>query len=341
MLGTDIAIDLGTSTVKIYLDGKGIILNEPSVAAVNLETGEVVATGQEAYKMVGRTSDRIDVRFPLGGGVISDFDLARYLISSYLKKINAGRVIMPRVVVSVPCKITEVEKRAVVDAISSAGVRKICLIEEPVAAALGAGVDISAPHGTLVVDVGGGTTDMAVLSLSGIAISRSLKVAGNAFDEAIIKYIRRKYNLIIGKRMAEEAKIAVGCVYPRKEVSTFRVKGRNAMTGLPQYADITSDEVLEALIESVMQIIRVIQEMLEKTPPELIGDVYTDGMILTGGSAYLYGFDSLISKKAKLPVLVAQEPQDCVAAGAGKAIRFIDDMESKTYGILNPLSAAY
>lgn len=341
MPGTDIAIDLGTSTVKIYLDGKGIILNEPSVVAVNVETDEVVATGKAAYTMVGRTSNKIQVCLPLEGGVISNFDLAQYLIGTYLKKINASRVIMPRVVVSVPCKITEVEKRAVVDAISSTGVRRICLIEEPVAAALGAGVDISMPHGTLVVDIGGGTTDMAVLSLSGIAISRSLKVAGNAFDEAIIKYIRRKYNLIIGRRMAEEAKLSIGCVYPRKEPATFRVKGRNAMTGLPQWADISSDEILEALIDSVIQIIRVIQEMLEKTPPELIGDVYSDGMILTGGSAQLFGFDSLISKKAKMPVHIAQEPQNCVAIGAGKAIRFIDDMENKAYGVLNPLSAAY
>lgn len=341
MLGTDIAIDLGTSTVKIYLDGKGIILNEPSVIAVNAETDEVVATGEEAYAMVGRTSDKIKVCHPLTGGVISDFDLARYLIGTYLKKINASRVVMPRVVVSVPCKITEVEKRAVVDAISSAGVRKICLIEEPVAAALGAGVDISAPHGTLVVDVGGGTTDMAVLSLSGIAISRSLKIAGNTFDEAIVKYLRKKYNLLIGQRMAEKAKLAIGCVYPMKSVETFRVKGRNAMTGLPQWADFSSDEMLEALIDNAMQIIRVLQEMLEITPPELIGDVYSDGMILTGGSAQLFGFDSLISKRVKMPVHLAQEPQNCVALGAGKAIRFIDDMENKSYGVLNPLSAAY
>ncbi|HEX3016368.1 MAG TPA: rod shape-determining protein [Caproicibacter sp.] len=341
MLGTDIAIDLGTSSVKIYLDGKGIILNEPAIVSVNLETDEVVATGKEAYAMVGRTSNKIQVCHPLSGGVISDFDLAKYLIETYLKKINASRVIMPRVIVSVPCKITEVEKRAVVDSISSAGVRKICLIEEPVAAALGANVDISVPHGTLVVDIGGGTTDMAVLSLSGIAISRSIKVAGDTFDEAIIKYIRRKYNLIIGQRMAEECKIAIGCVFPRKEILTFRVKGRNAMTGLPQWADISSDEALEALIDSAMQLIRVIQEMLEKTPPELMGDIYSDGMILTGGSAQLYGFDQLLSKKTKMPVHVAEDPQNCVALGAGKAIKFIDDMENKTYGVLNPLSAAY
>ena len=341
MLGTDIAMDLGTSTVKIYLDGKGIILKEPAVVAYNVETDEVVAIGSEAYAMVGRTSDRIDVVQPLCNGVISNFDLAQYLISHYMKKISGSKVFMPRVVVSVPCLITEVEKRAVVDAISSAGVRKICLIEEPVAAAMGAGVKIDEPHGTLIVDIGGGTTDMGVLSLSGIAISRSIKTAGNAFDEAIIKYIRRKYNLIIGKRMAEEAKIAIGCVYPRKEMVKHRVKGRNAMTGLPQWADISCDEMLEALIEPAMQIIRTVQEMLERTPPELMGDVYSDGIILTGGSAQLFGFDKLISKKAKMAVHIAEEPDMCVARGAGLAIKYIDDIENKAYGVLNPLSAAY
>ena len=341
MLGTDIAIDLGTSTVKIYLDGKGIILKEPAVVAYNVETEEVVAIGSEAYAMVGRTSDRIDVVQPLCNGVISNFDLAQYLISHYMKKISGSKVFMPRVVVSVPCLITEVEKRAVVDAISSAGVRKICLIEEPVATAMGAGVKIDEPHGTLIVDIGGGTTDMGVLSLSGIAISRSIKTAGNAFDEAIIKYIRRKYNLIIGKRMAEEAKIAIGCVYPRKEMVKHRVKGRNAMTGLPQWADISCDEMLEALIEPAMQIIRTVQEMLERTPPELMGDVYSDGIILTGGSAQLFGFDKLISKKAKMAVHIAEEPDMCVARGAGLAIKYIDDIENKAYGVLNPLSAAY
>lgn len=341
MLGTDIAIDLGTSTVKIYLDGKGVILKEPAVVAYNVETEEVVAIGSEAYAMVGRTSDRIDVVQPLCNGVISDFDLAQYLISHYMKQISGSKVFMPRVVVSVPCLITEVEKRAVVNAISSAGVRKICLIEEPVAAAMGAGVKIDEPHGTLIVDIGSGTTDMGVLSLSGIAISRSIKTAGNAFDEAIIKYVRRKYNLIIGKRMAEEAKIAIGCVYPRKEMVKHRVKGRNAMTGLPQWADISCDEMLEALIEPAMQIIYTVQEMLEKTPPELMGDVYSDGIILTGGSSQLFGFDKLISKKTKMPVRIAEEPDMCVARGAGLAIKYIEDIESKAYGVLNPLSAAY
>ena len=341
MLGTDIAIDLGTSAVKIYLDGKGIVLKEPAVVAVDTETDEVVATGEKAYNMIGRTSDKIQVSHPLSGGVISNFDLAKYLIETYLRQISASRVIMPRVVISIPCDITEVEKRAVVDAASSAGVRKICLIEEPVAAALGAGLDISLPHGSLVVDIGGGTTDMAIISLRGIAISRSVRIAGDTFDEAIIKYIRRKYNLIIGRRMAEDCKKTVGCVFPRKQIETFRVKGRNAMTGLPQWADITSDDALEALIDSAMQIIRMLQEMLEKTPPELMGDIYSDGLVLTGGSAQLYGLDQLLSKKTRMPVRVADNPQDCVALGAGKAIRFIDDVDSNSYGVLNPLSDAY
>ena len=341
MLGTDIAIDLGTSTVKIYLDGKGIVLNEPSVIAYEEETDRVVAIGKEAYAMVGRTSSKISVVHPLYNGVISNFELAQYVIHHYLKKISGSKVFMPRVVVSVPCGITEVEKRAVVDAISAAGVRKICLIEEPVAAAMGAGVDISVPHGCFVIDIGGGTTDMAVISLSGVAISRSIKIAGDAFDEAIIKLVRRKYNLIIGQRMAEEAKLAIGCVYPNKKETTYRVKGRNVMTGLPQGTDLTPEEVLEALIEPAMQIIHTAQEVLENTPPELMGDIYTDGIILTGGSAQLSGFDTLISKKTKMPVFVPEEPQNCVAIGAGKAIQFIDDMENRNYGILNPLSAVY
>ena len=341
MLGTDIAIDLGTSSIKIYLDGKGIVLREPSVVAVEQDTENVVAVGREAYAMIGRTSERISVVTPLSNGVISDFDLARHMITHYLKTISGSKVFMPRVVVSVPCEITEVEKRAVVDSISSSSVRKICLIEEPVAAALGAGIDISAPHGSLVIDIGGGTTDMAVLSLSGISIATSIKTAGDVFDDCIVKYVRRKYNLIIGKRMAEEAKLAIGCVYPRHELLTYRVKGRNAMTGLPQWADVTSDEMLEAMIDPAMQIVRALQDLLERTPPELVGDVYEDGGVLTGGSAAIFGFPQLLSRKAKMPIRLAEAPSDCVALGAGKAIRYIDDADKKEYGVLNPLSAAY
>ena len=248
---------------------------------------------------------------------------------------------MPRVVVSVPCEMTEVQRRAVVDSISATGVRKICLIAEPIAAALGAGVDIAQPHGCLVVDIGGGTTDMAVISLSGIAISKTIGIAGDAFDEAIIKYIRFKYHLLIGKRTAEDAKIAIGCVYPRAELRRHRVKGRNLITGLPQYADVSSDEMLECLLEPAMKITQEIQRLLQSTPPELMGDILSDGMILTGASAQIYGFDKLISRKTNIPVRVAEDPASCVVEGAGKAIAFIDDMEKKEYGVMNPLSDAY
>lgn len=341
LLGTDIAIDLGTSSVKIYLDGKGIVLNEPSVIAYDDQSDNVLAIGKEAYAMLGKTSKRIQVIHPLCNGVISNFDMAQYIIGSYLKKISGSKVFMPRVVVSVPCSITEVEKRAVVDTISSSGVRKICLIEEPIAAAMGAGIDISTPHGSLVIDVGGGTTDMAVISLSGISISRSIKTAGNAMDDAIIKYVRRKYNLVIGTKMAEETKIAIGCVYPRKEIITHRIKGRNALTGLPQAVEVSCDEILEALIEPAMEIVHVVQEMLEKTSPELVSDIFTDGIVMTGGTSSLYGLGALIAKKTKMKVTIPENPENCVVLGAGKAIRFIDDMENKNYGVLNPLSAAY
>jgi rod shape-determining protein MreB len=341
MAGSDIAIDLGTSSVKIYLSGKGIILNEPAVVAVDTNTDEIVAMGEEAYAMVGRTSERIAVVHPLCNGVISEYDLAEYIIGHYMKKISGSKVFMPRVVVSVPCSITEVEKRAVVDAISASGVRKICLIEEPVAAAMGAGMDIAAPHGSLVVDIGGGTTDMAVLSLSGIAVSSSIKVAGDAFDETIVKYLRRKHNLIIGLRMAEEAKKQAGCVLPREEKVVFRVKGRNAATGLPAFVDVTSDELLEAMEEPAELIVRSLQELLEQTPPELMGDVYSDGGMLTGGSAQIYGMNDLLSQRAKLPVWVAEDPQFCVAKGAGLATKYIGAMEDTNYGGLNPLSSAY
>lgn len=341
MLGSDAAINLGTSKIQIYVHGQGVVVDEPSVIAINSETEELVAVGEEAYRMVGRTSERTSVIYPLTGGVISNFILVEQMVGYFLKKISSSMVFMPRVVACIPGEVTEVEKRAVVDAISTAGVRKICLIEEPVAAALGAGIDIFSPHGNLVVDIGGGTTDMAVISLCGVAAMRSLKVAGNSFDDAIIKYVRKKYNLLIGKRMAEEAKIAIGCVYPREESLTYRIKGRNGLTGLPQAVDFTSEEMLEAVVGLGMQITRELQNMLEETPPELVADIYTEGITLTGGSAQLYGFDQLLAKKTRLPVRMAEEPANCVVLGAGAALKYIDELENKTYGVLNPLSAIY
>ncbi len=337
-MGTDIAIDLGTSKFKVYLDGKGIVLSEPSIIAVDNYTDEVIAIGSEAYDMLGRTSDRITVAKPLANGVISDLSLAEHLISHYLRQVGSSRLFMPRVVVSVPCGLTEVEKRAVVDAISSAGVRKVCLIEEPVAAAIGAGVDIAVPHGTMIVDIGQGTTDMAVISLNGIATANSIHTAGDDFNDAIIKYVRRKFNLVIGDRMAEEAKIAIGCAYPRKKRTTFMLKGRNAMNGLPETTIMNSDEMIEALIEPAISIIKTVQATLEETPPELLADIFTDGIYLTGGSANLYGFSTLLSKKTKIPVVTFENPQDCVVLGAGKAIKYIDKIDSRSHKT-NPLTA--
>lgn len=337
-MGTDIAIDLGTSTFKVYLDGKGIVLNEPSIIAVDNYTDEVIAIGTEAYDMLGRTSDRITVARPLSNGVISDLSMAEHLISHYLRQVGSSRLFMPRVVVSVPCGLTEVEKRAVVDAIGSAGVRKVCLIEEPVAAAIGAGVDIAVPHGTMIVDIGQGTTDMAVISLNGIAIAKSIHIAGADFNDAIIKYVRRKFNLVIGDRMAEEAKIAIGCAYPRKKRTTYLLKGRNALSGLPEATAMNSDEMIEALIEPSIAIIKTVQATLEETPPELLADIFTDGIYLTGGSANLYGFSTLLSKKTKIPVVTFENPQDCVVLGAGKAIKYIDKIDNRSHKT-NPLVA--
>ena len=338
----DMAVDLGTSDFKVYVEGKGIQMKGPSVIAIDNYSGEVVAIGNEAYAMLGKTSARVTVTHPLSNGVISDFSLAEQLISYYLKKVSSAKLFMPRVVVSVPCGITEVEKRAVVDAITAAGVRKVCLIEEPVAAAIGAGVDIAAPHGAMIIDIGGGTTDIAIISLNGIAVANSTHIAGMEFNEAIVKYARRKYNLIIGERMAERAKIAIGCAYPRKKLETFNLKGRNTQSGLPETTVMNSDEMIEALIEPSIGIVRTVQEALEATPPELLADIFVDGIHLTGGSANLYGLATLISKKTKVPVIVAEEPQNCVAIGAGQAIKFIDSINvGGSHGKMNPLVAYY
>ena len=332
MIGTDIAIDLGTSRFKVYLDGKGIVVSEPSIIAVDNLTDEVIAIGSDAYDMLGRTSERITVSRPLSNGVISNFSMA-------VKQISSSRVFMPRVVVSVPCNVTEVEKRAVVEAITAAGVRKVCLIEEPVAAAIGAGVDIAVPHGTMIVDIGEGATDMAVISLNGIAVANSCNIAGASFNDAIVKYVRKKFNLIIGDRTAEEAKIAIGCAYPRKTLLKYTLKGRNAMNGLPETTEMNSDEMIEALIEPAISIVRTVQETLEATPPELLADIFTDGIYLTGGSANLYGFSTLLSKKTKIPVVTFENPENCVVLGAGKAIKYLDKMDTRGHGKLNPLVA--
>lgn len=338
MPGADMGIDLGTSNTLIYLSGKGLVLDEPSVIAVDRDTDQVIAMGKEAQRMIGRTSDRVEVICPLSGGVVSDYDFTEQMMISYIKQVSNNAVFNPRIVMCAPGEITEIERRALLDAAHAAGARKICLLEEPVAAAIGAGLDITSPHGCAVVDIGGGTTDMAVLSLGGIAVSRSIKIAGKMFDEDIIRFVRRKYNIIIGSRMAEQAKLAIGCVLLPEEEKTFRVKGRDALIGLPRAAEITSADMAEALLPSAMDIIKNIQGLLEDTPPELIGDLYEEGIAVTGGGALTYGLAQLISEQTHLKAWVPEDPLTCVARGAGKALYYLDHLRDPLSRSLNPLT---
>ncbi len=336
-MGMDIAIDLGTSRTRIFLQNKGKLVDEPSVITVNLEDDSIMAIGEEAYQMLGRTSDRFNALYPINGGVISDLGLVEIMISTFLKRVVSSRIGMPRAVACVPGEITDVEKRAVVNAISCSGIRRVCLIEEPVAAAIGAGLDITGPHGNMVVDIGAGTTDMAVISLSGIAVSRSIKQAGNVMDDEIIKYVKRKYNMLIGKRTAEEAKMNIGCVLPGMATGTYRIKGRNMITGMPMWVDLRSEEMVEPLKDVAIAIVKQIQDVLEETPPELIGDIYNDGIVLTGGASQIVGMDTLIKIATDLRVTIADDPADCVVRGCGEAIKYIDGMK-RSDGSVNPIT---
>ncbi len=337
-MGIDIAIDLGTSRTRIFLQNKGVVLDEPSVITFDQITDDIIAVGEEAHKMLGRTSERLCAMYPLVGGVITDFSLVESMIKIFLKKVSNSRIGMPRVVACVPGEITEVEKRAVVNAISSAGIRRVCLVEEPVAAAMGAGVDINSPHGSLVVDIGGGTTDVAVLSLGGISVSRCIKTAGNAMDDEIIKYVKKRHNLLIGKSTAENAKIAVGCVGKVGENRSFRLKGRNAVTGMPMQTDITSYEISEILEDIAAEIITQVQNILEETPPELMGDIAADGIALTGGASQLRGTAELIHAATNINVRLAAEPSLCVVKGCGEALEYINIGDK---GRVTPISEEY
>jgi len=343
MIGTDIAIDLGTANIKLYMDGTGVVVNEPNVIAVDAYSDRIVAVGREAYDLIGRTSDRIRVVKPMSGGVISDFSLTDAVIRHYLKQVSTSRVFMPRVVVTIPGGSTEVQKRAVVDAIAANGIRKICLLEAPVAAAIGAGMDITRPRGTLVAVVGEGVSDAGVISLNGLSASRSIPVAGAAFNEAIIEYARKKFDLLIGEHTAEAAKRAIGCAYPMKQLKTYMLKGRDQTNGLPTCVEMNSDQMLEAILEPAVKIIRMIQTTLEETPPELMTDVAHEGILLAGGSALLSGFDQLLSKKTKMRVRVLDDPQNCVIYGAGLSLRSIDKakFDPKNGNRTTPLIAYY
>ena len=329
----DIGIDLGTASVLIYVKGKGIILNEPSVVAMNKNTGKLLKVGEEARQMLGRTpSDIIAIR-PLREGVISDYDMTERMLREFIRKVAGLMVFKPRVIICVPSGITEVEERAVVDAGIQAGCRRVYLIEEPVAAAIGAGIDITKPDGHMVVDIGGGTADIAVISLSGVVESASIKVAGDQFNEAVVKYMRRKHNILLGESTAEKMKINIGCVFPMPEEKTMEVKGRCLMTGLPKTISVSSNEMLEAFEEPAERILESIHSVLERTPPELVADVATNGIVMTGGGSLIYGFDELIFRRTGITTTVADNAISCVAEGTGRSLDMITDMQEGTINL--------
>ena len=328
--GQDIGIDLGTATVIAYVKGKGIVLREPSVVAVDNNNGEVLAVGQEARRMLGRTPGNIVATRPLRDGVISDYTVTEKMLKHFINKVCGKFIFAPRIMICIPSRVTEVEKKAVIDAASQAGARKVYLIEEPIAAAIGAGIDISKPCGNMVVDIGGGTTDIAVISLGGSVVSTSLKVAGDKFDEYIVKYIKKKHNIMIGERTAEDLKVNIGCVFPKIQDTEMDVRGRDLVTGLPTTITIHSSEMLEALIEPAMMIVDSVHSVLEKTPTELAADISDKGIYMTGGGCLLDGLDKLLQEKTGINVMIAQDTVSCVALGTGKALDNLDLLEGKS-----------
>ena len=317
----DIGIDLGTASILVYIKGKGVVLKEPSVVAIDRENGKIQAIGEEARLMIGRTPGNIVAVRPLRQGVISDYTITEKMLKYFIDKAVGKRTFRkPRIAVCIPSGATEVEKKAVEDATYSAGAREVKIIEEPVAAAIGAGINIEKAVGNMIVDIGGGTADIAVISLGGTVVSTSIKIAGDDFDESIVRYMRKKHNLLIGERTAEEIKINIGAAYRRPEVLTMEVKGRNLVTGLPKTIEVNSDETLEALREPAMQIVDSVHNVLERTPPELAADVYDRGIVLTGGGALLSGLDALIEEKTGINTIVADNPLTAVAIGTGKFI---------------------
>lgn len=329
MFGQDIGIDLGTATVIAYVKGKGIVLREPSVVAVDSETGEVVAVGQEARRMLGRTPGNIVATRPLRDGVISNYTVTEKMLKYFINKVCGRFIFAPRIMICIPSQVTEVEKKAVIDAATQAGARKVYLIEEPLAAAIGAGLDISKPCGNMVVDIGGGTTDIAVISLGGTVVSSSLKVAGDKFDEYIVKYVKKKFNMMIGERTAEDLKVNVGCVYPKIQNVEMDIRGRDLITGLPKTITVHSSEMLEALLEPAMMIVDAVHSVLEKTPPELAADISDRGIYMTGGGCLVDGLDKLLQEKTGINVMIAQDSVSCVALGTGKALDNLDVLEGK------------
>ena len=329
----DLAIDLGTANTLIYIKGKGIVLDEPSVVAMQTDASHgksvILAVGTEAKKMLGRTPGSIQAIRPMKDGVIADFNVTEKMLKQFIKKVNNSRfAAAPRIVICVPCGSTQVERKAIRDSALAAGASSVNLIEEPMAAAIGAGLPIEEATGSMVVDIGGGTTEVGVISLSGVVYSHSIRVGGDAFDDSIIKYVRRNYGMLIGEATAEEIKKSIGSAFPGMEVRELEVKGRNLAEGIPRAFTISSNEVLEALTEPLNQIVQSVKNALEQTPPELGADIADRGLVLTGGGALLKGLDRLLAEETGLPVMIAEDPLTCVARGSGKALEMIGKLNS-------------
>ncbi len=337
-MSKDIGIDLGTATVLVYVKGKGIVIKEPSVVALDKNTGKILKVGKEAQQMLGRTPGNITAIRPLRDGVISKYEITQHMIKYFIKKACGTVIFKPNIVVCVPSIITEVEERAVVDAATQAGAKRTYLIEEPVAAAIGAGIDINAPVGHMIVDIGGGTTDVAVLSLGGIVISESIKIAGDKFDEAIIRYVRRKHNVLIGERTAEYIKIRIGAAWQREEPRVLEVKGRCLIQGLPRVVRISSEEIPNALEEPITAVVEAVCSVIERTPPELIGDIIKNGIVMTGGGSLLYGLDRLIEYATGVKTRVAPKAVSCVANGTGKSLERLSFLTGGSEAIARQLN---
>ncbi|TRO80320.1 rod shape-determining protein [Trichloromonas acetexigens] len=328
MFSNDLAIDLGTANTLVYLKGKGIVVSEPSVVAVQKDSvggRKVLAVGKEAKKMLGRTPGSIVAIRPMKDGVIADFDITEEMLRYFIQKVhNRKTLVRPRIVICVPSGITQVEKRAVKESAESAGAREVYLIEEPMAAAIGAGLPITEASGNMIVDIGGGTTEVAVISLAGIVYAKSVRVGGDKMDEAIVQYLKRKYNLLIGERTAEQIKIEIGSAYPEEEVHTMEVKGRDLVSGIPKTLEINSTEIRDALSETVNAIVEAVRIALERTPPELAADIVDKGIVLAGGGANLRNLDALLRDETGLPVVIAEDPLSCVVLGSGKVLDELD-----------------
>lgn len=324
MLGSDIGIDLGTASILVYVNGKGVVLKEPSVVAFDRDTNRIKAIGEEARLMLGRTPGNIVAVRPLRQGVISDYTVTEKMLKYFITKaVGKQRFRKPLISICVPSGVTEVERKAVEDAAIQAGGRDVRIIEEPIAAAIGAGIDIARPCGNMIVDIGGGTTDIAVISLGGTVVSTSIKIAGDDFDEALVRYMRKKHNLLIGERTAEDIKIQIGSAFPRPEVQTVDVRGRNLVTGLPKTITVTSEETEEALKDATSQIVEAVHSVLEKTPPELAADIADRGIVLTGGGSLLFGLEELLEARTGITTMTAEEPMTAVAIGTGKYVEFL------------------